>query len=80
MEEWTPDTCGCEGKKKRVPDPVPSRVEDAVAIAILMLLILAVVLDDVVGGEGDDVLIPELVRRLMEKLATAPTPVPVPGF
>jgi type VI secretion system secreted protein VgrG len=80
VEEWTPNTCGCEGKKKRVPVPAPGRAEDAAAIAILMLLILALILDDVVGGEGDDVLIPALVRRLMEKLATSPTPVPVPGF
>jgi type VI secretion system secreted protein VgrG len=61
-----------------VPAPTPapngpplSSTRDKVEGLLLALLILALILDDAVGGAADDVAIPALVARMLQKLGRA---------
>jgi type VI secretion system secreted protein VgrG len=65
VEVWTPETCGCgDGEKERERVPV----EEIVVVGIALLL-LFLILDDAVGGVGDDAAIPPLVGELARRLA-----------
>lgn len=67
LQVWTPETCGCsddDGEKERVR--VPN--EDIVTVLIACMILL-LILDDAVGGVGDDAGIPPLVEELAKRLA-----------
>jgi type VI secretion system secreted protein VgrG len=51
--------------------PPSSSTEEKIAAVLLALLILGLILDDAVGGEADDVAIPELVEQMMKELGPA---------
>ena len=72
VEVWTLERCGCE-KEEPVPPPVPvpSSSPDKLAALLLALAILALILDDAVGGEADDLLLPELIEQMLGKLKPA---------
>jgi hypothetical protein len=72
VETWTLERCGCE-KEEPAPEPVPvpSSSADKIAALLLALAILALILDDAVGGEADDLLIPELIEQMLGKLNPA---------
>jgi len=38
---------------------------------LIALLIIALILDDLVGGAADDIAIPPLIARMLQKLAPA---------
>jgi type VI secretion system secreted protein VgrG len=74
VEVWTLEKCGCgkeEPAPQPVPAPVPSSSADKIAALLLALAILALILDDAVGGEADDLLIPELIEQMLGKLKPA---------
>ncbi|HRI65260.1 MAG TPA: type VI secretion system tip protein TssI/VgrG [Polyangium sp.] len=67
VEVFTPETCGCgerEKEKERVRVP-----NEEIMMALIAMMILLLILDDVVGGLGDDVAIPPLVEELAKRLA-----------
>ncbi|XYH93890.1 VRR-NUC domain-containing protein [Sorangium sp. So ce1128] len=78
FEVWTPETCGC-GESEQEKAPIPDSVEtkDIVEAAALAVIVLVLILDDAVGGQADDVLIPPALARLAQKLA--PLLVPLLG-
>jgi type VI secretion system secreted protein VgrG len=65
-----PKDCGCERKPKRKKH-AEGKVSDTAAKAALTLLLLVLILDDMVGGEADDVLIPGVLEELGKRLAPA---------
>ncbi|HTN90763.1 MAG TPA: type VI secretion system tip protein TssI/VgrG [Sorangium sp.] len=78
FEVWTPATCGCDDKKDEqapAPDSVDGR--DIAEAAVLTLALLVLILDDAVGGQADDILIPPTLTRLAQRLA--PLLVPLLG-
>ncbi|AUX24893.1 uncharacterized protein SOCEGT47_054330 [Sorangium cellulosum] len=67
FEVLGPDECGCPKPKKGDQQVT---LGDAVEIAALTLLVIALVADDAVpGGQADDVAIPPAVARILSKLA-----------
>jgi type VI secretion system secreted protein VgrG len=74
VDTWTLEQCGCgeeESAPQPVPVPIPSSSADKVAGLLLALAILALLLDDAIGGEADDLAIPELIEQMLGKLKPA---------
>lgn len=74
----SPAKCGCgRAEPKQIPVPVPQTAPErqktpvssgpgGLEAALLVLGLAALILDDAVGGEADDVLIPAVIQRLGE--------------
>jgi type VI secretion system secreted protein VgrG len=74
VEKWGPDwPCYCSDRKEPEPAKAP---DDVVVAGGIALLILALLLDDLVGGFADDAAIPPLVVELVKRLG----PVLKPGL
>lgn len=67
----SPDECGCPDREQEpAPQPEPATAADiAVVVALSLLLLWLLVNDAAPGGQADDVLIPETLRRLAPTLA-----------
>ncbi|KYF93041.1 hypothetical protein BE17_08095 [Sorangium cellulosum] len=77
FDVWTPATCGCAtDDEEQVPARDSVETKDIVEVAALAVALLVLILDDAVGGQVDDVLIPPTLARLTQKLA----PLLVPFF
>ncbi|MGK4008593.1 VRR-NUC domain-containing protein [Sorangium sp. So ce1036] len=79
FEVWTPATCGCaEDNEQQVPARGSVATKDIVEAAVLAVALLVLILDDAVGGQADDVLIPPTLARLAQKLAPLLAPLLAP--
>lgn len=81
FEVFTPEKCGCpEGRLYPIPLLSPQQAQDAAKAMAMIALLILLLGDDLIGLEGDDVLIPDVIRRILELMraaAKAPPP-PVP--
>jgi len=76
--ELTPQRCGCPDPEQPGEQPEPSPLWDAAEVALLVLIVVALILDDALpGGQLDDAGIPPAIARILSKLAPLLRPTPV---
>jgi hypothetical protein len=68
VETWTPESpCYCSDNDWDL-EPVPVPVDDLAKAIALAILLIVLICDDAIGGEADDVAIPEVIKQLARQL------------